>query len=1022
MKRANKSLFCLFMSFVLLLGQALSPGEFSFGQTYSTQDEQKIKVAVLSFQDESGAGASADLITWLTSTLAKNLYVVSNRIEASPQPLRDNPGNAVWDVQRLVNHGQQLGAQFVIRPGLESVTSESASGFITTIVAIYADVVSVRDASIKRIGARGISERQGSGGATQADLMNPRSDDFFRSPSHHAFHRAIDSLAGSFYEIISSGSSEKETPVETRNPSGQQTSDNLSSNDAEATDDAQAAAADEDLQQLIAQAQECLNSANATTEKITALIAALEGLKSALEKKAGLLEEGRISEAEQVQQEVETQRQELEEAESNILPQETGDPLPPDPGQTGGATGGGKWDVWFDRITRAADFAVGSIDRIQDMRARYRGVMREQSDPAGAGQDNPAEEKTEPVSGVVYEEEDESLKTSRSPGSVEPRFGAPSAVRRKPVAGAEVVEPDSGQSTVTNSGGFYSLRVPARSAKLIVRKNGAQIAERRISIARGRATSADFVLNANSRGGAPIQSARVLPSKVAASRDSFNTGSISGLIADSRGNPLPRALVDLRGLAIARTDSKGKFAFTRVPTGVHQIAVQSADASPMYEQVRVNPNRVTQKEIRFDATRSSATPQDRLIAAGAGTTLRGAVSDEQNRSVAGAKVSAISTSGSASVASIRTRADGSFELKDLKPGEYRILVDKEGFDSRSQKVHLRSGGSERLSFHLRGSSSALIKPVVDHRIKNQIVEVRGQIRATNGALIPNAHVEAWPTLKTLSVARTVTNSRGEYVLRVFQGSYQLRVRQNGFREERRVANFQSRNSALLDFELKPIHPIDIEGRKADPRRGGAPPINRPTTGQLTVRVVDERTRRPIADAIVSVEGRRYRTDRFGNCVVANLEQGEYPVVVGRDGYESEGKRVKIKAGSSGQQDFELRPKEERSRTYQERPGAQPGQSGKPTPGTTAQQYGALTGQVTDSRTGKPISGVIVSIRGRKVGTDRNGYYEMMELNPGVYEVHVSSRGYLSESNSIRIESGRSVKANFRLSPTTLFKR
>ncbi len=73
----------------------------------------------------------------------------------------------------------------------------------------------------------------------------------------------------------------------------------------------------------------------------------------------------------------------------------------------------------------------------------------------------------------------------------------------------------------------------------------------------------------------------------------------------------------------------------------------------------------------------------------------------------------------------------------------------------------------------------------------------------------------------------------------------------------------------------------------------------------------------------------------------------------------------------------------------------------------------LTGQVTDSATGEPLTGVKISIEGTgiKVYSDFDGRFRMGNLKPGTYQVSASLVSY---SNSI-IELSASTEKNPDLS-------
>ena len=80
------------------------------------------------------------------------------------------------------------------------------------------------------------------------------------------------------------------------------------------------------------------------------------------------------------------------------------------------------------------------------------------------------------------------------------------------------------------------------------------------------------------------------------------------------------------------------------------------------------------------------------------------------------------------------------------------------------------------------------------------------------------------------------------------------------------------------------------------------------------------------------------------------------------------------------------------------------------------QPGKIYGYVTDQSTGQPISGATVTIDGvGSVTTDSNGYYEI-SVNPGTYTVTVEASGYESQTKTVSVGDGESVKVDFALQP------
>ncbi len=84
--------------------------------------------------------------------------------------------------------------------------------------------------------------------------------------------------------------------------------------------------------------------------------------------------------------------------------------------------------------------------------------------------------------------------------------------------------------------------------------------------------------------------------------------------------------------------------------------------------------------------------------------------------------------------------------------------------------------------------------------------------------------------------------------------------------------------------------------------------------------------------------------------------------------------------------------------------------------------GKIVGQITDAKTGEPLPGVNVILVGTSYGavSDFEGNYLILNLQPGIYTIRVSSIGYspLSYSN-IRVASDLTTRQDFKISEETV---
>jgi len=77
----------------------------------------------------------------------------------------------------------------------------------------------------------------------------------------------------------------------------------------------------------------------------------------------------------------------------------------------------------------------------------------------------------------------------------------------------------------------------------------------------------------------------------------------------------------------------------------------------------------------------------------------------------------------------------------------------------------------------------------------------------------------------------------------------------------------------------------------------------------------------------------------------------------------------------------------------------------------------LRGQVTDAKTGRPLSQVTISVSNqRSVVTDQAGLYTIANLAPGASQVSVRKDGYSDTGGTFTIHAGETATANFKLVP------
>ena len=722
-------------------------------------------IGIAGFRDESGAPASTEAVQSIAGRVQQALNdgykesLLARSLSAEPDRTPEQLGTL----------GAQDGVAFVVRGGLLSFNPGS--------VQLYADVISVGSRTVTTVRAEGAS----------ADV-------------EAALAGAVASLSSSIHEAIAASAVAQSTP---------RSDSTTSTPNGPAITDDQVAESEEELWQLMAQADTLLASPSGiSSETLDAIRLALESLKGALEAKAATVADGRdAGDADRV---IAASKQQLQSAVSAAAEQTA---MIVDTPASYQETGPRK-----NLLSSLAETLAGAtqvLQQIQDLRAAWRAVGDDQSAESGASTEGqqPVEELFENVDGAVTED-------------------------GEPVEGVTVTDPESGATTTTDANGSYVLRVVAgKPSRLVLTRNGKEVAAAQLVVRRGRPGIADFELRPRNTSASP-RALKVMPSTVLIKPDarrSGPTGTLSGVIRDARGRPQPRALVVLRGVGATRTDAQGRYAFVGAPAGTHQLTASKPGMAPQSARIQIAARTRTQSTISLAA--NTAQPPSRstppIMSRNADNILRGVVTDSNRQPLRGAKVTLMRTTGGVSVL---TMANGSYVLRGIEPGEYRTIVAKFGYDTESDSVSVRSGKSETRNVTLKPTTSPAVvavqkvkptgavtssnpvrrvepanpgtgrsepsRPVISRRVtgglRGEVVDVK------TGRPVPGAAI-------SISGARTVqTNQAGEFnFIDLAPGVYPVVVKRNGYADGRGNVTIRGGDTATLTIRLTPRPTIQV---------------------------------------------------------------------------------------------------------------------------------------------------------------------------------------------------------------------
>ena len=166
------------------------------------------------------------------------------------------------------------------------------------------------------------------------------------------------------------------------------------------------------------------------------------------------------------------------------------------------------------------------------------------------------------------------------------------------------------------------------------------------------------------------------------------------------------------------------------------------------------------------------------------------------------------------------------------------------------------------------------------------------------------------------------------------------------------------------------------------------------TGSIKGTVKDASTGFKLVGVLVESDtGQSATTNKGGKYVLGGVLIGTRIVTVSANGYVTQQQQTNVTEGGNSTLDFALNPE----------------------PPAT----GSIQGSVTDSVTGKAVSGASVSVdTGQSNTTDTNGSYTLNNVPTGDHTVTVSASGYVKQQQQTSVTEGGNSTVNFALDPET----
>ena len=831
-----------------------------------------ISLGMLPVQDESGAQVPAGLLGRIGQDFRQKLTLSYQDLLV--RSIGETSGTTDEDVEQLAATGKRQGVRYVVRSGLLGMNCERGG---PCDVSLYAELVASDSGEITSLRANGtaVESRQDPG---RWDAYDFRSSAFGNTSLGQAVNSAIDQLAQQLHQAVTGteqAQAESSSPDEVSQPAADQ-----GGNDYES---------DQELQQIIAQADALVAGGAAGSQEIGSLKQALEGLRSALNNKVSLTTEGQDTGA--VDQEIARYKTDLQAIIAASAQEAVDQPGQAEPQQMSGDVRSG-----IAQVNELLGEAMNCLLKIQEIRTALQGYDQGQPPPPEeTGMDSvPVDEPTSDISGTVLD------------GSGDP------------VEGATVTEPESGASAVTDSSGSYVIpNIPSgRFAIFKVVKAGRELSTGKIQLQPGRAAYADWQVGTGT-GGTASSGIKILPATVfiAAKKGvtAGKSGVIKGVVRDNLGRPVTRAQVMIKGLGMARTDSRGAYMFVNVPQGDYQVMIMKGGDVVKSERVKVAAKKTAAISTVYRSKAMTAPLLGRraMLAGGGGSTLKGRVTSVNREPLPGAKVTAV---GKGVAMSLFTDAGGNFQFKDLKPGNYRILASKAGYREAGSTVVLKEKRGELRNFMLEVSSAEIrkalsVRPLPIRRATRGAVgaaSVRpaqtvsgslcGVVRdAGSGKPVEGA------TVMIYGQKTTRTDRLGNYRIDVPPGKYRVVASHGDFRTLARTVTIRAGATSREHFSLKLKEPLRSGIIKTTPLR----PAVSTGYGRVRGRITDGKTGRPIPRATVKLLDHSAQTNIFGVYRLDNVPAGSHTLTVEKDAYQDGGRRITVRAGAVTSADFRL---------------------------------------------------------------------------------------------------------------------
>jgi hypothetical protein len=435
----------------------------------------------------------------------------------------------------------------------------------------------------------------------------------------------------------------------------------------------------------------------------------------------------------------------------------------------------------------------------------------------------------------------------------------------------------------------------------------------------------------------------------------LDPGSVEGVVTNvESGAFLARVNIELRLISSSGpvvvstlTDEQGRYRFSHVANGNYTVIATKQEFGNDSVAILVEPGTTAFADLQLIPVTSSVS----------GTVQNGDGSLPLINTLL-----RLADNNGVVIAEVQTDKNGNFVIEGLLPGEFSLAAINNDYRSRVLEFTAAPNSMSVLNFNLIAIPSLFSGFVTDAETGLPIV---GAIVETFDLFSSPVEVGLTNTLAVLGrpVAVALTNIDGFYTIPgLSDGTYTLRASAQGYGSDSRQSFVLVNETKVENFAL-PGTPASISGTVTISGNG--------SLSNAEVNVFDEDGVR-----VGSVS-----TGTDGTYLVSNLDAGRYTVTADAEGYLEESVELILAEG------------EDRTGVnFVLIPGAD----------------GDITGQVSDSLTGRTIGGVLIQLIDlestlvREVSSNEVGVFSLLGIPIGSYELRASAEGYLPFTTTVEL--------------------